>query len=148
MLNRKQFNLVGYSDDDGRKIIYSLNLHGNTTIIDGDSGTGKTLMCQVAKQMIANNADYLVTYDTDNKSSLNVNILKQYKNKLIIIDNADLIVYGDILEYILNDRNNHYILFRRNNYDVRLSPNYYAKLVKNDKNIRYLEYLSTNPRWY
>jgi hypothetical protein len=131
-----------------RYVKYELELRGNVTIIDGDSATGKTLMCQMSKQMIAKGKKSLIVYDTTNMSAVSIDVLKTYKNKLIIFDDADVTVQGKLLEFILNDKRNYYILFRRNNYDVKLSPNYYAEIVKCKDKVRRLKYHFEKVGWF
>ncbi len=143
----KRVELKGYNDE-GKAIVYDLELRGNVTIVKGDSGTGKTLMCQVVKQMISYGDKDKIVFDDKNVSSVSVAVLQTYKNKLILFDDADITLRGELLKYVLSDKNNYYILFRRDNYDVHLSPNYYAEIVLGNDRVRRLKYTWEKVGWY
>lgn len=147
MMKFKRVELKGYNDE-GKAIVYDLELRGNVTIVKGDSGTGKTLMCQVVKQMISYGDKDKIVFDDKNVSSVSVAVLQTYKNKLILFDDADITLRGELLKYVLSDKNNYYILFRRDNYDVHLSPNYYAELVLGNDRVRRLKYTWEKVGWY
>ena len=147
MMKFKRVELKGYNDE-GKAIVYDLELRGNVTIVKGDSGTGKTLMCQVVKQMISYGDKDKIVFDDKNVSSVSVAVLQTYKNKLILFDDADITLRGELLKYVLSDKNNYYILFRRDNYDVHLSPNYYAEIVLGNDRVRRLKYTWEKVGWY
>lgn len=139
--------LKGYNDE-GKAIRYDLELRGNVTIVGGDSGTGRTLMCQVVRQMISYGDRDKLVFDATNASAVSVAVLKTYKSKLILFDDADMILKGNLLKYVLSDKNNYYILFRRDNYDVHLSPNYYAELVLDENRVGRFKYKWEKVGWY
>lgn len=143
----KTIQLIGYNDT-GADIKYDLELRGNVTIIKGYSGTGKTLLCQVVRQMIRNGDTSKAVFDSTFTPTVTISALKGCKDKIIFFDDADIVVKGDLLNYILKDKRNYYVLFRRNNFDVHLSPNYYAELVKGEDNVRRLRYYWEKVGWY
>ena len=152
MYKPKHFELRGTNNATGDTIKFKLELYGTVTIVKGNSGIGKSLMCEIARQMKKSRPKKdlkIEIFDLTNKKDFSIEILSKYKNRLIIVDDANFLVYGDILKYILMDDDNYYILFRRDNYDVKLSPNYYASLSDDKKNgIFELKYECSNKRWY
>lgn len=122
-------------------IIFDLELRNPVTQVFGNSATGKTLLTDLIKR--------LQTYSSRNGSDLddmdvsNILVIDNendlYKiistsNNLIIMDEFDLIIKDNrnIIEYIVQDRKNHYLLFARRGYPLSLSPNYYGELINED----------------
>lgn len=147
MRELKRIKLKGHNDR-GESIRYDLELRGHTIIVVGDSATGKTLMCHVIRQMITYGDTDKIVFDCTTASAVSPKVLSAYKDKLIVFDDADFFVKGALLDYILRDKDNYYILFRRDNFDVHLSPNYYAELVKGEDKVRRLKYRWEKAGWY
>lgn len=94
-------------------ITVNLTLDYNICFVIGDSGDGKSFLWQVLSDD-SSIIDYLLTY---NYKDINKELSKQImgaKNKLIVIDNADILLDNDLRKYIALDTNNQYILFGRN----------------------------------
>ena len=83
----------------------------NITILMGDSGTGKTATfsfireCMAVKILCLDNYDY----QKDVKE-----IIRQAEGKLIVIDNADILLNDDTRKYISLDDKNQYLIIGRN----------------------------------
>lgn len=146
MYKPKKLQIKG-TNSSGDRIVFNLDLRGTVTIIRGYSGTGKTLLCKMARQMIEGGNEDIVVLGPSEWSTIN-SVLSEYRNKIIIIDNADICVGNKVLEHILQDENNYYILMRRNNYGIELSPNYYATLEDDGNMTVKLKYKWNKPRWY
>lgn len=104
---------------------YRLQLRGNRTLIKGSSGTGKTHIFNLIDSIKNNNtqSDYNVdNIETINKS--NIKQLKDFNNKLIIIDKAEDILDTDDILYINGDTSNRYLIFSRVALGIDLSPNH------------------------
>lgn len=85
----------------------------NITILTGESATGKTASFSFIRECMAVNP-YIVClnyldYQKDIKS-----ILMDTKGKLIVIDNADILLNDEIRKYISLDGNNQYLIIGRN----------------------------------
>ena len=70
----------------------------NITILTGDSGTGKTASFSFIKECMV----------------LNPDIIKKASGKLIVVDNADVLLSDDVRKYIALDDKNQYLIIGRN----------------------------------
>lgn len=111
---------------------YRLQLKWDKTIVKGNSGTGKTHLFNIIKAIKESyneeeyNADNIVLLTKENKESLKI-----IKNKLVIIDVADLLLDDKDVEFINRDEDNRYIIYTRVPIGLALSPNHQADLVQN-----------------
>jgi predicted ATP-binding protein involved in virulence len=85
----------------------------NITILTGESAMGKTVVFSFIRECMAVNP-YIVClnyldYQKDIKS-----LLMDTKGKLIVIDNADILLNDEIRKYISLDGNNQYLIIGRN----------------------------------
>ena len=127
-----------------------LNIDDNLTLINGDSGIGKTLIfnyldrCSYDNDKIkCFNAKYLEKIKLDGKSVQRAleNRLKLIKKSLIVIDNAEIILDDRLRRYIAFDGDNTYMIFGRNVSGLWITENNIATLVRDTKNKRmYLDY--------
>lgn len=85
----------------------------NITILTGDSGTGKTASFSFIKEYMALNTDIVCLNYLDYQKNI-LNIIKSEEKKLIVIDNADVLLNDDIRKYIALDDKNQYLLIGRN----------------------------------
>ena len=91
----------------------NFQLENNITFLCGDSGTGKSAVFSFLKELSAEDKrikcfNYL-DWNKSYKSSI-----KRSKGKLIIIDNADILLDDAMRSYIALDGNNQYIIIGRN----------------------------------
>ena len=141
-------NLIDFIDTNSTR--YSLKLRGNKTIIMGASASGKSLLCTRLHDIIMDRNTGLKPYEANNVFVVNednINKLKSIKNKLIIIDRADLLLNKNMIDYINHDSNNRYLIFARKPLGINLSPNYFGRLIKNDNTIE-IEYEFNEKGWY
>lgn len=123
-------NTIDFSDK--YKNHYYLQLRGNKNIIKGNSGTGKSYLYNKINK-IKQRLDSTSNYDADNLFLLNkdnVEKLGTFKNKLIIIDNAELLLDERAVDIINMDDDNRYLIFARVPLGIDLSPNHQADLVQ------------------
>ena len=85
----------------------------NITILTGDSGTGKTASFSFIKECMAMNANILCLNYLDYKKDI-AGIIKSADKKLIVIDNADVLLDNEIRKYIALDDKNQYLIIGRN----------------------------------
>lgn len=85
----------------------------NITIMMGDSGTGKTASFSFIKECMALNPEILCLNYLDYQKNI-ADIIKNANRKLIVIDNADVLLDDDIRKYIALDDKNQYLIIGRN----------------------------------
>lgn len=85
----------------------------NITLLTGDSASGKSASFSFIRECMAINPDILclnyLDYQKDIKS-----IISQEKGKLVVIDNADILLDDSTRKYISLDSNNQYLIIGRN----------------------------------
>lgn len=111
----------------------SVPLFDRITVIGGDSSTGKSYIKDTARAYYNDEAkapvvvfDYTQTVDLD--------VLRALKNRLIIIDNADILLDGkeEVSRHINSDNENTYLLFMRSENGIDTSIDNYAELRFNN----------------
>lgn len=85
----------------------------NITILTGDSGTGKTASFSFLKECMAVNPEILCLNYLDYQKNIK-EIISQAKGKLIVVDNADILLDDDTRKYISLDDKNQYLIIGRN----------------------------------
>ncbi len=85
----------------------------NITILMGDSGTGKTASFSFIKECMALNPDIMCMNYLDYQKDI-ADIIKKASGKLIVIDNADVLLDDDVRKYIALDDKNQYLIIGRN----------------------------------
>lgn len=85
----------------------------NITILTGDSGTGKTASFSFIKECMALNPEIVCFNYLDYQKDIGA-IIKSTERKLIVIDNADVLLNDDIRKYIAVDDKNQYLIIGRN----------------------------------
>lgn len=93
--------------------IVDFTFTNNITVLTGDSGTGKTASFSFIKECMALNSDILCLNYLDYQKDI-ASIIKSANGKLIVIDNADVLLNDDIRKYIAVDDKNQYLLIGRN----------------------------------
>lgn len=115
-------------------ITLDFDLNTNLILISGDSGIGKSFVWQI----FDNDRDLDDNLETLNyKDIKDVNAkIKGYTNKLVIIDNADILLDNEIRKYIAFDTTNQYIIFGRNPEYLYLTKENCKELVIKDDIIK------------
>lgn len=85
----------------------------NITILMGDSGTGKTATFSFVRECMAVNPKILCLNYLDYQKDMKEIICKA-EGKLIVIDNADILLNDDTRKYISLDDKNQYLIIGRN----------------------------------
>ena len=93
--------------------IVDFEFTNNITILTGDSGTGKTASFSFIKECMALNTDILCLNYLDYQKDI-ASIIKSADRKLIVIDNADVLLNDEIRKYIAVDDKNQYLIIGRN----------------------------------
>ena len=85
----------------------------NITILTGDSGTGKTLVFSLIRECMAVNPKLLCINYLDYQSDIR-DMISRADGKLVVIDNADILLDDDTRKYISLDDKNQYLIIGRN----------------------------------
>ncbi len=93
--------------------IVNFRFTNNITILTGSSATGKTASFSFIKECMAVNPDILCLNYLDYQKDIK-DILSETKNKLIVIDNADILLDDVTRKYISLDADNQYLIIGRN----------------------------------
>lgn len=133
MINAYDFkeNILEIRDKNNNH--YRLELRGNKNLIKGNSGTGKTYLYDLIESIKKKKTESV--YNVDNiitLSTLNLSQLREFEDKLIIIDRAEYILDSADIEYINSDTDNRYLIFARVPLGIELSPNHQADLIEQD----------------
>lgn len=120
----------------GRNI--DLEFKDRITLVSGNSGTGKTLIFELLNDIQMKDKD---KYTCINKALLNQTkmrlstFIKKATGKLIVIDNADIIL-TDTDKKIINSDNKHaYLLFARNQQGLNITENSLTELHDDGRTI-------------
>lgn len=135
--------------------IFDIDLRGRIVVVDGLSGSGKTFLFNTVMTNKLNPVSVNTAEDTDLSNVVTINIfnkemlntLSSIRGKLIIIDNADVLLTQKEADYISSDMNNQYLIYSKGSIDFHISPNYYAYLELKDK-IYSIHYRYSESGWY
>lgn len=93
--------------------IVDFKFTNNITILTGSSGTGKTASFSFIKECMAINPDIVCLNYLDYQKDIK-DIISRQKGKMIVIDNADILLNDDTRKYISLDDKNQYLIIGRN----------------------------------
>ena len=93
--------------------VVDFTFDNNITVLMGDSGTGKTASYSFMKECMSMNPDILCINYLDYQKDI-AEMIRSAKGKLIVIDNADVLLDDSIRKYIALDDKNQYLIMGRN----------------------------------
>lgn len=93
--------------------VINFTFTNNITILMGDSGTGKTAAFSFIKECMAMNSKIFCLDYFDYQKNVK-EMICEAKGKLIVIDNADILLDDDTRKYISQDNKNQYLIIGRN----------------------------------
>lgn len=93
--------------------IVDFTFQNNITILMGDSGTGKTAAFSFIRECMAINPKILCLNYLDYQKNIK-DIISKTDGKLIVIDNADILLNDETRKYISLDNKNQYLIIGRN----------------------------------
>lgn len=85
----------------------------NITILTGVSAVGKTAAFSFIRECMVDDSDILCLNYLDYQKNIK-EVLRQTKGKLIVIDNADILLDDEARKYIALDTDNQYLIIGRN----------------------------------
>ena len=112
--------------------IVNFTFTNNITILTGDSATGKTASFSFIKECMAINPDILCLNYLDYQKDIK-EILSKTKGKLIVIDNADILLDDITRKYISLDDANQYLIIGRNPKNLFTTKENLFELVSQEK---------------
>ena len=106
-------------------------------VIGGNSSTGKTFIKDTAPEFYNDEKTSRIEV-FDYKRTVDLAVMKALRDKLIIIDNADILLSEneEVSNFINTDTNNQYLLFMRDDNDVDYSVDNYAELQETGKQLK------------
>jgi predicted ATP-binding protein involved in virulence len=84
----------------------------NITILTGNSGTGKTASFSFIQECMVMNPNIICLNYLDYQKNI-AGIIKSAEKKMIVIDNADVLLSDDVRKYIALDDKNQYLIIGR-----------------------------------
>ena len=99
--------VTGHFSTVHTSFIVDFEFTNNITILTGDSGTGKTASFSFIRECAALNPDILCLNYLDYQKDIR-EIISQVERKLIVIDNADILLDDDTRKHISLDGKNQY----------------------------------------
>lgn len=93
--------------------VVDFNFTNNITILTGDSGIGRTTVFSFIKECMALTPNIMCFNYLDYQKDI-ASMIKSIEGKLIVIDNADVLLNDDIRKYIAVDDKNQYLIIGRN----------------------------------
>lgn len=93
--------------------IVDFTFTNNITILAGDSGTGKTAVFSFIRECMAVNPKLLCLNYLDYQKNIR-DLIEQAEGRLIVIDNADILLDDDVRKCISLDGRNQYLIIGRN----------------------------------
>ena len=113
--------------------IVNFTFTNNITILTGSSATGKTAVFSFIRECMAINPNILCLNYLDYQKDIE-QIIKQTKDKLIVIDNADILLTDTARKYISLDDTNQYLIIGRNPQNLFATKENLFELVSENIN--------------
>lgn len=109
--------------------VVDFTLPANITLVVGDSGQGKSACYSfIAEAAVLDSRIVCYNYLDINKNYRSD--IRSYREKLIVIDNADILLDDELRKYICFDGNNQYLLFGRNPANLMITEHNLVELEK------------------
>lgn len=140
-LLRKNIKLDG-------KVKFDLSFISGLTVIFGDSASGRTFFYKRFKEkcLLEEDMNFVFINKDTLSSGIGIESLLGVRNKVIIIDNADVILPDDIGTHIFEDKYNQYIIMARDIAKYSAGVREIALLEEKD-NVISLKYPYMQKRW-
>lgn len=112
--------------------VIDFNFINNITILTGSSGTGKTASFSFIRECMAVNPEILCINYQDYQKNIR-KLIEGETGKLIVIDNADILLDDDTRKYISLDDKNQYLIIGRNPKNLFTTSDNLFELVSEKK---------------
>ena len=110
---------------------YNLLFEDRITLVGGDSGTGKTFLYEVLKDLRLTEPYCAITLFNYQSESI-LDGVSGCRNKFIVMDNADILLNNEIRQFINFECSNQYMLFSRNCDGLNVSDKSFRVLQNRD----------------
>ena len=115
--------------------VIDFTFDSNITLLMGDSGTGKSASYSYIKECMSMNPDILCINYLEYQKDIG-EMIRAAKGKLIVIDNADVLLDDRIRKYIALDDKNQYLIIGRNPKNLFATKDNLYELVSEKKGDR------------
>lgn len=112
--------------------IVSFEFTNNITILTGASATGKTASFSFIRECMAVNPDIVCINYQDYQKDIK-KLIASETGKLVVIDNADILLDDEIRKYISLDDKNQYLIIGRNPKNLFTTSDNLFELVSEKK---------------
>ena len=112
--------------------IVNFEFTNNITIITGASATGKTASFSFIRECMAVNPDIVCINYQDYQKDIK-KLIASETGKLVVIDNADILLDDEIRKYISLDDKNQYLIIGRNPKNLFTTSDNLFELVSEKK---------------
>lgn len=112
--------------------ILNFDFTNNITILTGSSATGKTASFSFMKECMAVNPNIMCINYQDYYKNIK-KMISEETGKLIVIDNADILLDDDTRKYISMDHKNQYLIIGRNPKNLFTTSDNLFELVSEKK---------------
>ena len=112
--------------------IVDFDFKNNITILTGASATGKTASFSFIRECMAINPDIVCINYQDYQKDIKKMLAKE-TGKLIVIDNADILLDDDTRKYISMDEKNQFLIIGRNPKNLFTTSDNLFELVSEKK---------------
>lgn len=100
----------------------------NITILTGDSGSGKTLVFSFIRECMVDNPKIVCYNYLDCQKNIK-ELIRKMDDKLIVIDNADILLDDETRKYISLDDKNQYLIIGKNPKNLFATKDNFFELV-------------------
>ena len=112
--------------------ILNFDFTNNITILTGSSATGKTASFSFMRECMAVNPNIMCINYQDYYKNIK-KMISEETGKLIVIDNADILLDDDTRKYITMDHKNQYLIIGRNPKNLFTTSDNLFELVSEKK---------------
>lgn len=112
--------------------IFNFDFTNNITILTGSSATGKTASFSFMRECMAVNPNIMCINYQDYYKNIK-KMISEETGKLIVIDNADILLDDDTRKYISMDHKNQYLIIGRNPKNLFTTSDNLFELVSENK---------------
>ena len=112
--------------------VVDFHFTNNITLLTGDSGTGKTSSFSFIKECMVINPDIICLNYLDYRNDV-ADIIKSADKKMIVIDNADILLDDESRKYIALDDKNQYLIIGRNPKNLLATKENLFELVSEEQ---------------
>ena len=112
--------------------VIDFTFDSNITLLMGDSGTGKSASYSYIKECMSMNPDILCINYLEYQKDIG-EMISTATGKLIVIDNADVLLDDGIRKYIALDDKNQYLIIGRNPKNLFATKDNLYELVSEKK---------------